>query len=245
MDLPLDRHQMHDRVDPPGAVELLLDLAEIGEQADDIRMRAERFRQARAEQRVDLAIGQHVAERAPGLVLDDARGFQKRRGGRRAMGADFLDRALDPFDGRKVDAVILGEMPAAPHRRGLGIERQADALAFQIPGPRDAGIPVDAEEPVAVGLGREYRNRDEAAVAGGRHRDELRRGELGNVEGALPHHPVEDLARRVDADELEVDPPRSDFARFERVHAVVVAAGEAELERHAGPLPVFPAVVLG
>src|SRR5215469_12070561 len=44
----------------------------------------------------------------------------------------FVDRALHPFDAGKVDTEIVLNQAADKDRRGLGVERHADALAGKV-----------------------------------------------------------------------------------------------------------------
>ena len=118
--------------------------------ADLVGLGAHRIRHARAENGVDVAVGQHIGQRFVGRVGGDLDWFQKlRRGGWVAMGADLFDRALNPLNAGQIDAVFVFEIAANPDRRGLGIMRRTDPLAGEILWLLDAGIAVHADERVA------------------------------------------------------------------------------------------------
>src|SRR6185312_8708751 len=125
-------------------------------------------------------------------------------------------------------------MAAHPDRRGLGIERDADAFALEILRLRDALLSVDEDEAVAEGARREDRNRHERVAAAILLADELRGRKLGEVESELAHHAIEDLARLFDRQIVEIDPFGRDLPHAQRLHAVVLAAGEAEREARGG-----------
>jgi hypothetical protein len=130
----------------------------------------------------------------------------------------------------------MGEKAANPHRCGLGVERDAHALAFEVLRRPDAGPAVDIDVAVAEHPRRKYQQRHESAVATRHPTDEFGRRELCRVELFGPIHPVENLPRRFDAEVIEIDAFDGDFAGSQRFHAVVFAAGESQSEsRHAGP----------
>src|SRR2546423_9930135 len=82
---------------------------------------------------------------------------------RLAVSTRLLDRALHPADGAQIDAELMLEMSACPDRGGLGVERQADALAFEILGGAGAGARLDEDVAVAKDPRRKHRQRDKAA----------------------------------------------------------------------------------
>ena len=64
------------------------------------------------------------------------------------ISARFIDGALHPFDPIKIDAEIVSHQAADEDRRGLGVERDADALAGEILGRGDEPA-IDDDEAVA------------------------------------------------------------------------------------------------
>jgi hypothetical protein len=131
----------------------------------------------------------------------------------------------------------MGEKAANPHRCGLGVERGADALAFEVLRRPDAGPPVDIDVTVAEHPRWKYRQRHQSAVAARHPADEFGRRELRRVELFGPTHPVENLPRGFDAEVVEIDAFDGDFAGSQRFHAIVFAAGEGQSEaRHAGSM---------
>jgi len=58
--------------------------------------------------------------------------------------------------------------------------------------------------------------------------DEFRARHLAGVELEIDQHPVEDLARMVDRQEIEIDAVRLHVAGVECKHAVIEAAGERD-----------------
>src|SRR3954471_20691340 len=99
----------------------------VREQARDARLASQDVRFARANEGIDLAFREECRERATLSLLDRDRPQQRRRV-RAAVCAVFFDCALDPVDGREIDAELMGEMTARPDRGGLCIERQTHAL---------------------------------------------------------------------------------------------------------------------
>ena len=117
----------------------------------------------------------------------------------------WFKRALHPVDLREIDAVFVLQHAADEDRGGLGVERHADALALEILGRLDAGFLVDRDVAVAEDARGEDRDRDERAVALGVALKRLGARHLRRVEFLAAAHAVENLARAVDGDEIEVD----------------------------------------
>jgi hypothetical protein len=86
------------------------------------------------------------------------------------------------------------------------VERNADALAFQIFRLPDAGALVDGDEAVTEGARGKDGERDERALLGGVALYELGARVLGDVELAAARHAVEDRARQLDRDEVVTSP---------------------------------------
>src|SRR5262249_58010137 len=100
-----------------------------------------------------------------GGVWLDLNSPQQRRRVRPAVCARFLQRALHPPDGREIHIEFMHEMPARPDRRGLGIERQPDALAFEILRRADAAPGIDEDVAVWKDARGKHRQRDERTIA--------------------------------------------------------------------------------
>ena len=95
-----------------------------------------------------------------------------------AVSARFLDRPLHPANGIADSRRTVREVAANPDRGGLGVERHADALAFEVLGQADAGALVDENEAVAEHTRGKHRKGNERAVAAAGHADEFGSGKL-------------------------------------------------------------------
>src|SRR5262249_59966037 len=104
---------------------------------------------------------------------------------------------------------FMHEMPARPDRRGLGIERQSDALAFEILRRADAAPPIDEDVAVSKDARGKHRQRDEWTIAAAHQADEFGRRQLRHAEFLPSHHAVENLASRLSVIQLRVSPPRT------------------------------------
>ena len=144
-----------------------------------------------------------------------------------AVGAGLVDRALDPFDRVDVDAEVVLHQAADEYRGGLGIERHADALAFEVLRGFDV-LAVDHHEAVPEHARGEHRQRDERALVRRNAADEFGARHLAGVEFQPVGHAVENLARIVHDQEIEIDAFGFDLAGLQRQHAVVEAAGERD-----------------
>src|SRR5262249_27132710 len=204
----------------------------IREQPRDVGMATELGGLARPDQRVDRAAREQRAERLGAGVLVDRYRPQQRRRARLAVAAGLFHRALDPADGVKIDTELVHEMTARPDRRGLGIERQAGAPAFEIFWRGYAPPGVDEDVAVAEHPRRKHRQRDERTIAATVQADKLGRRQLGHVEFPPADHAVEHLAAGFQRDAVEVDAFDRDCTLADGFHPVVAAAGEAQ--RQAG-----------
>ena len=173
---------MHDRIDPGALVEFLLDLDVVRKQPHDVRIGADRLRQAGAERRVDHALLDQIAHRLVRVVLLDRDRLEQRQHGRAAVRAAGVHRALHPVDLAQVDAVFVLQEAVDVDRRRHGEERHADALAFEVLRLGDAGLLVDGDEAVAEGARRKHRDGDERALLVGEALHELGAGIFRDVE---------------------------------------------------------------
>src|SRR5207253_2733454 len=94
----------------------------------------------------------------------------------------------------------------------------------------DAGFPVDGNEAVPERTRRKYRQRDKGALFVGKALNEFRTGIFRDVKFLPARHAVEDGPRFVDRDEVQIDAVRLDFARVERLHAIIEGTGETQLQ---------------
>jgi hypothetical protein len=119
-------------------------------------------------------------------------------------------------------------------RRGLGIERHADALAGEILRGRDKPA-VHDDETVTKDPRGENRQCHEGQFLRGEPADIFRAGHFAGVEFEPVRHPVENLAWVVYDQKIEVDAIGFDVPRLQRQHAVIEAAGEGHRQaRHCG-----------
>src|SRR5450759_1868480 len=98
---------------------------------------------------------------------------------------------------------------------------------------------VDSDKAVPKGARWKHRQRDERALLAGKPRDEFRAGVFAYVELEAAGHAVENLARRIDVDEVEIDPLDRYGAGVERQHPIIKAACERQLDLGHLP-PVLP-----
>ena len=135
---------------------------------------------------------------------------------------------------REVDAEVVLHQAADEERGGLGVERHADPLAFEVLRGFDV-LAVDHDEAVAKHPRGEHRQRDERQLFRGIAADELGARHLAGVEFQPVGHAVENLARIVHDEEIQIDALGFDVAGLEREHAIVEAAGEGDRQRsHEG-----------
>jgi hypothetical protein len=158
------------------------------------------------------------------LDLDRPR---QRNGGRGAVRLGVVDAAFDPGDVRQVDAVVVLQEPADEDRRRHRVERHPDALAGEVLGRTDLAL-VDRDIAVPEHARWKYRDRHHRAVAARGEARVFRARHLAGFELEIGQHPVEDLARMVDRQEIEVDAVRFHLAGLQREHAVVEPAGERD-----------------
>src|SRR5205823_159266 len=113
-------------------------VAIIGKEAHDIAIAMDGIRQDGADDGIDAALLEQVAQRFSRRVPLDGNGPQQRQYAGMAMAARLIDRAFHPMKLGKVYAIVLLQMPAHPYRGAHGVERHADALALKILGRLDA-----------------------------------------------------------------------------------------------------------
>src|SRR2546423_4319038 len=143
---------------------------------------------------------------------------------RLAVSTRLLDRDLHPADSAQIDAELMLEMSACPDRGGLGVERQADALAFEILGGADAGARLDEDVAVAKDPRRKHRQRDKAAGAAAGEADEFRGRQFCDIEFLPAHHAVEDFAARAKREAVWLDALMQYAALSDRLHPVLAPA---------------------
>src|SRR5499427_2222782 len=153
-----DAHRMHDREYARLAKISLLDGRIIREHAADMGCTVEKAgRRPRAEQAVDIAIGQHVGQ---GAVLRDRRvidiGRQLDLCALAAPG--LLEAAAPPFDVVRLDAVLVLQNAPDPDVRGHLVFGQPDRPALEIWRALDAAIGASVDPTVAEQPRYERRN---------------------------------------------------------------------------------------
>src|SRR5207302_6770090 len=84
---------------------------------------------------------------------------------------------------------------------------------------------VDRDEAVTKHPRGEDRQRHERTISGGETADIFGARHFRSIEFELADHPVKQLARIVDVDEIEIDAFGLDFTGTKRDHAVIKAAG--------------------
>ena len=199
--------------------------------------------QAGAQRGVDLAFREELAERLVCDVVLDRDFLQQRQHRRAAVGAGGVHRALHPVDFRQIDAEFVLQHAVDEDRRGHRVERHADALAFEVLRALDARLAVDGDEAEAERDRGKHRDGDERALPVGEALGEFRTRIFGDVELLAAGHAVENRARLIDGDEIEIDAVGPDLAGVERLHPVVEGARERKLQLGHG-LVVLPYCVL-
>src|SRR5262249_15440155 len=144
-------------------------------------------------------------ERTALRVVRDLDRLEEWRSARLAMTAGVIDRALGPPDRRKIHAVLIGKVTPDPHRRRHRVERDADPLTLDVFRGADAGPAVHIDVTVAEDSRRKHWQRHEGAIASVEATDELRARELRRAEFLPAAHPVEQIARRRNRQEFEID----------------------------------------
>src|SRR5262245_9707134 len=187
-----------------------------------------RVRMLRPHDHIDLVMGQELAERATLGIMRDLDWLEQRWRARLAMPAGMIDGAFGPAHGGEVDIVVVGENATDPDRRRHGVERNADTLAGDVLGRTNAGLAVDVDVAVAEHPRREHRQRHEGVVAARKPTDVFGAGKFRGVELLLATHAIEQVAWRVDRDEVEIDILDFDISGPQRLGAVVEAAGKRQ-----------------
>ena len=170
---------------------------------------------------------EQIAQRFAAGVLFQVDRLEHRHDRGIAVEAGLVDGALDPFDLVEIDAEVVLHQAADEDRGGLGVERHADALAGEVLGRLDV-LAVDDDEAVAEHPRGEHRQRHERQLLGGIAGDEFGARHFAGVEFQPVGHAVENLARIVHDQEIEIDAVGFDVAGMEREHAIVEAAGEGD-----------------
>jgi hypothetical protein len=106
-------------------------------------------------------------------------------------------------------------------------------------GGADAGLAVDIDVAVPEHARGKHRQRHERVVAAREPADVFGAGEFGGIELLLAAHAVEQVARGVDCDEVEVDILDFDIAGPERLGAVIETAGKRQSSHFFFPLQDF------
>src|SRR5262249_41008371 len=130
--------------------------------------------------------------------------------------------------GGEVHIVMMAENAADPDRRRHGVERDADAFAGDVLGRADAGLAVDVDVAMAEDARGKHQQRHERTSSAGKATDEFGAGEFGGVEFLAAAHAIEDVARLLDRDEVEIDVLDRHISRAERLGAVVETAGKCQ-----------------
>ncbi len=168
-----------------------------------------------------------VAGGLAGRVLFEIDRFQQRHRRRVAVTRRGVRGALHPVHGREIDTVVVLQHAALKDGRRHRVERHADALAREIR-RRAHGFPVDGDHAVPEHARRKDRQRDKRILLRVITADEFRERHLGEIEAFAAGHAVEDLARLIDHNVVEIGAVDGNFAGHERQGAVVRAAGERQ-----------------
>src|SRR5262249_41887322 len=142
---------------------------------------------------------------------------------------EAVEPAHEPVHVLRLDAVVVLQHAAHEDEPGRAPLRRADAFALQILRRVDAA----AGETVDAGMTEHLRERDghrhERALAAAFERRVGGKRKLGDLKFLVVQHALEGLTRTQNLD-LEVDALRFHASVDQRTGAVVVPAGERELE---------------
>ncbi len=152
------------------------------------------------------------------------------------MRAGLVHRALDPMDLGQIDAEFVMQHAVDEDCRRHGVERHADALALEILRRLDAGLLVDGNEAHPECDRREHRKGDERTLVAGKALSEFGQRIFRRIEFLAARHAIEDRARLIDGDEIEIDAVRLDLSGVERLHPVIKARRERKLQLGHGLL---------
>ena len=167
---------------------------------------------------VELALAQHFEE-----ILVRARAFDARR---LVVFGDMSIFERDPAHLAKVDAVVVLEDAAHPHRGRLAVGANTDAFADE-PGRRERARRVAQDGAVLKPPHHGRRYEDERLAVGlGLHIGRNRH--LADVELELAHHRLEEPVRRPDVGKGERDARGSDLTALERQRVRVIVEGRAQ-----------------
>ncbi len=144
-----------------------------------------------------------------------------------AMGLGLVHGALDPPHLSEIDPAIVRQQAAHEDRGRHRIERNPDTLAGEILGRADHAA-IDRDIAVPEHTRGKDRQRHERTVAGGDAGDVFGARHLRSVELQRARHPIENLPRAVDGEEVEIDALRLHLLGVERQHAVIETAREGD-----------------
>ncbi len=165
-----------------------------------------------------------------GHVVLDGDFFQERQHGRAAMRARRIHRALHPVDFGQVDAELVLQHAVDEDGGGHRIKRHADALAFEVLRRLDSRFTIDGDEAKPERDRGKHRDGDERAFFVGEALDEFGARIFRNVEFLPAGHAVEDRARLIDGDEIQVDAVGLNLSGIERQHPVIEPARKRQLQ---------------
>src|SRR6516162_909899 len=116
-----------------------------------------------------------------------------------AVASRLVDGALHPFDPGQIDAEIVLHQAADEDCGGLGVKRNADALAGQVLG-RVHTAAVHDDKAVTKDPGREYRKCYKGQLLSREAADIFRARHLADIEFQPAGHAIEDLPRIIKDD---------------------------------------------
>src|SRR5262249_30588244 len=205
----------------------------VWEQTRDRRRACEKqLRDIEREQRIELTRFEHLLQRLPpGEEIEPDVVSKIERDQRRLDEA--VEPAHEPVHVLRLDAVILLQHAAKEDEAGRAPLRRTDAFPLKILRPVDAGAAAHVNEGMTEDLGERDRDRHERALAAAFERRVGGKREFGDLELLVVEHALEGLARTQNLD-IEVDALRLHAPVDQRPGAIVVPAGERELESGHG-----------
>ena len=229
MDVLAQHHRVHDRQNARAAVIIPLDLFIIREQPRD-RRRAfvKQLRDVERQQRVELTCRKHPLQRLPsGEEIEPDVVRQIERDQRRLDEA--VEPAHEPVHVLRLDAVIVLQHAAHEDEAGRAPLRRADAFTLEVLRRVDAGAAAHVDAGMTEHFGERDRHRHERAIAAAFERRVGGKRKLGDLKLLVVEHALERLTRTQDLD-VEIDALRLHAPVDQRPRAIVIPAGEGELE---------------
>ena len=154
--------------------------------------------------------------------------------GHLSLAAGIVHAALQPDHVLGADAIFVRQKAARPNRRGDLVFGDADFLAFEVLGSRDAAVGANVDARAAEGARQKHRYPDIGADAAqplaARGADDIaRQADLGDVEILVIPGAMKTFLGRY-LDEIDIAALDLDASVHDRAHAVVIPGRDGDFE---------------